>query len=459
VRKLWLVPAIGLALLLVLLLLRDGSSYREGGGSRGEEGYDHPRASAPRADAKPGMRTGATPSPEGDSAGTGAATEGIARRPVDGHLVYLDGSPAEGVALHVAIGRPLEVTILRNGERSAMTIHLVTDTDITTTAEDGAFHFRALQGPTGARVFVYTDHDPHAFVVAELTGVGETVQARRIVEVTGRLVGPDGKAIADYWFEGRFGNPEDWQTRIRREEDTFVGESGDLRVDTLAIADARTKADGSFTIRLAEGRNALVFGELKSDGSVDVPVSPPSTAAGELRVPGAPLSGGEHTLTGQVLALSGAPNTDCEVRAWDGSVGQPTHTVMTDEKGMFTIEGLRSSHVILWAVPTERRHIDLPMQTSGTIRMPCDAPVLLQAPAEREYSWVGVSTPGFYLFVRKNVFATGDALERTDAVGLPPGPLDIYTVTGGRILETSLEIGGPETFRLDPRKFRDTTWE
>jgi hypothetical protein len=146
------------------------------------------------------------------------------------------------------------------------------------------------------------------------------------------------------------------------------------------------------------------------------------------------------------------------VLLWDGSVGLHTQMATTDEQGGFAFEGLRHSNVILWAVPTERRHIDLPIQTSGTLRMPCGALVILQAPLETEYAWARVETPGFYLFARSGVFATGDALDRTDVVGLPPGPLKIYLVTE-RILEASLDVREPGEIVLASHRFRDTTWE
>ena len=114
--------------------------------------------------------------------------------------------------------------------------------------------------------------------------------------------------------------------------------------------------------------------------------------------------------------------------------------------------------MILWAVPTERRHIDLPVQTSATIRMPCVSPIVLHAPSEEEYVWTRIEIPGYYLFVRKDVFAAGEALDRTDVVGLPPGPLHIYLVTD-RILEATLDLREPGEILLAASRFRDTTWD
>jgi hypothetical protein len=266
-----------------------------------------------------------------------------------------------------------------------------------------------------------------------------------------------GRPLPDYWFEGRFGDPEDWRTRIQREEDLFVAAAGDLKADTLARDDTRTRADGSFALTLVEGRNTLVFGDIRTEGSVDVDIRAPATDLGEIRVPGATLSDEERTLAGQVLTLAGRPHAGCEVHAWDGSVGLPTHATETDAEGAFAFEGLRSHDVVLWAVPTERRHIDLPVQTTATLRMPCAAMVTLQAPAEDEYAWARIAVPGFYLFVRPGVFASGDALEVTDVVGLPPGPLRIHVVAGDRILEASLDIREPGDLVLAASIFRDTT--
>jgi hypothetical protein len=454
-RKLGLVVAIGLALLLVILLLGERTFFRGGGGLRGEEGGRELPARAARDGA---AGEGAAAEGGDDEAGATGRDERRDERPIDGHLVYLDGSPAANVTLRRVVGRPVDVRVFRNGEYTDQTVCLATFHDFTWTGAEGEFRFAAVAAPARSRSFVHTTRDPKAFVVEEILVGGQTVRARRRVKVTGRLVDRSGAPLGDYWFEGRYGDPEDWQTRIRREEDRFVAATGDLQVDTLARDDTRTHEDGSFSLLLAEGRNTLVFGEIRAEGSVEVDVAPPSTDLGELRVPGAALSDEERPLAGQVLTLAGKPHADCDVLAWDGSVGLHTHAVTTDENGMFAFESLRSPNVILWAVPTERRHIDLPIQTSGTIRMPCAARITLQAPAEEEYAWAQVEIPGLYLFVRKGAFASGDALAATDVVGLPPGPLHIYLVTD-RILEASLDIREPGDLVLAGSQFRDTTWD
>jgi hypothetical protein len=392
-----------------------------------------------------------------DRAGTGRDAGAPDAVTFDGRLVYLDGAPAVGVLLHLAVGRPIEARVFRNGEHTKKTIHLVTAHEVTSTGEGGSFLFPPVRRPARSRAFVYTVRDPQAFAVEELFCDGQTVRARRRVTVSGRLVDRDGKPLDDFWFEGRLGKPEDWHTRVLYEEDTFAGAAGDLGVDTLATDDTRTRGDGSFALGLAQGRNTLVFGETK-ETSMGIDVMPLATELGELRVPGPELLPDAHSLSGQVLTLGGAPHAGCDVMAWDGSVGIHTHMETTDERGMFTIEGLKSPNVILWAVPTERRHIDLPVQTTATIRMPCAAPIVLRAPAEEEYAWARIRIPGFYLFARTDVFATGEALDATDAVGVPPGPLHIHLVTD-RILEASLDIREPGDLVLDPSRFRDTTWE
>ncbi len=486
-KRLWLLPALLVAILLVIFAFGARTWRGEGGGPRGEEGAEGARR---RADAA-ARADDAASEPDGKSAGS--ATDAPPPVTFDGRLVYLDGKPAGGVNLHLAVGRPIEVRVFRNGEYTTKTVYLVVGHAVTLTEADGAFRFEGVPGASRARSFVYTNDDPQAFVVAEIFGGGETVRACRRIRVAGCLVGRDGKPLDDYWFEGRAGKPEDWQTRVLLEEDSFVAAAGDLEVDTLAINDARTGSDGHFSLVLAEGRNTLVFGDARSEGSIGIEVAStgpdlaPETSepgphgssrrlarrvevitfnerasgamdAGELRVPGATLLAEEHELRGQILTLAGAPHAGCDVLAWDGSVGAATHSVTTDEQGAFLIEGLRSPNVILWAVPTERRHIDLPVQTSATIRMPCIAPVVLTAPSEEEYVWARVEVPGYYLFVRRDVFAAGEALDTTDVVGLPPGPLHIYLVTH-RIAEATLDLGEPGEILLSASRFRDTTWE
>ncbi len=451
-RRLWLLPALLVAVLLAFLLLGTRASRGGGGGPRGEEeegpGAARRRDFAVESDAPPDDVT-----TTGDT-----SSGGHMKGAMDGRLVYLDGAAAVGVQLHLAVGRPIEVRVFRNGELTTKTVFLVVGYAITTTGDGGAFRFPEVWDAAGARSFVYTADDPQAFVVAEVFRSGETVRARRCAKVTGRLVDKGGKPIDNYWFEGRAGAPEDWRTRVLFEEDSFVAATGDLGVDSLAKDDTRTRKDGTFELVLAEGRNTLVFGEVRSEGTVEVSIAPHSTDVGELRVPGAAVLAEEHALRGQVLTLAGTPHGGCDVLAWDGSIGLPTHAVTTDDAGGFEVAGLTSPNVILWAVPTERRHVDLPVQTSATIRMPCVAPVLLTAPAEEEYAWARVEASGYYLFVRKDVFAAGDALDHTDIVGLPPGPLHIYLVTRA-IQEATLDLREPGEFLLAASRFRDTTWE
>jgi len=455
-RKTGLVLAIGLALLLVILLLGERTFFRGGRGAGGEEG----RRELPANRARDGTRTDTTPGegPADEADAAHARDRSAPEKIIDGRLVYLDETPAGSVTIHLAVGRAVDVRVFRNGEFTDQTVFLVTQHSLTTTDEEGAFRFAVGQPPTRARTFVYTGNAARAFVVEEIRTTGQVVRARRRVPVTGTLLDREGNPLEDYWFEGRYGLPEDWETRVNREEDVFVAAVGDLHVDTLARNDTRTQADGSFSLQLVEGRNTLVFGEKRAEGSVDVDVAPRATDVGALRVPGIVLADEERSLSGRVLTLAGTPHAGCTVQAWDGSVGMPTHTVETDEDGQFVVKGLRSHNVILWAVPTERRHIDLPVQTSATIRMPCPSAITLQAPTEKEYVWARVQTLGFYFFVRKDVFAAGDALERGDTVGLPPGPLHIYLVTD-RILEASCDLNEPGDLLLAASLFRDTTWD
>ncbi len=452
-RRLLVLPTLLVAILLVFLLHGARTERGGGGGPRGEEEAAAHRDARPRADA-----VGNDDEPLHEIEFPEGSDERHMKGPMDGRLVYLDGAAAKGVQLHLAVGRPIEVRVFRNGEFTTKTVFLVVGHATTTTGDGGAFRFPEVWDAARARSFVYTADDPQAFVVAEVFGSGETVRARRCVKVTGRLVDKDGKPLDDYWFEGRAGTPEDWRTRVLFEEDSFVSAGGDLGVDSLAKDDTRTRKDGTFELVLAEGRNTLVFGEIRSEGSVEIEVTPSSTDVGELRVPGAPILAEEHALRGQVLTLAGAPHAGCDVLAWDGSVGLPTHGVTTDDAGAFEVKGLTSPNVILWAVPTDRRHVVLPVQTSATIRMPCVAPIILTAPTEEEYAWARVQAQGFYLFVRKDVFAAGEALDHMDVVGLPPGPLHIYLVTS-RILEATLDLREPGEFLLAESRFRYTTWD
>ncbi|HEX5135384.1 MAG TPA: hypothetical protein VFY93_00295 [Planctomycetota bacterium] len=455
-RRAGLVLAICLAVLLVILLLGERTFFRGGRGAGGEEGRRELPARAAR-DVNGGDATTAEDPADGVDAAP-ARDRAAPETPVSGRLVYLDDTPAVGVTIHLAVGRGVDVRVFRNGEFTDQTVFLVTQHSLTTTDGDGVFRFRVERSPTRARTFVYTAQDPQAFAVEEIRTTGQVVRARRRVPVKGTLLDRAGDPLKDYWFEGRYGLPEDWQTRVTREEDVFVAAAGDLHVDRLARDDARTAGDGSFSLRLVEGRNTLVFGEIRAEGSLDVEVAAPTTDVGALRVPGAVLADEERSLSGQVLSLAGTPYPGCEVRAWDGSVGMHTHAVETDASGQFVIPELRSHNVVLWAVPTERRHIDLPVQTSATIRMPCPSSITLHAPTEREYAWARVDAQGYYFFVRKGVFAAGDALAATDVVGLPPGPLHIHLVTD-RIREAALEVREPGDLLLAASLFRDTTWD
>lgn len=453
-KKLWLLPALGLALLLVLLLLGERTWRWGGGGPRGEEG-DETAAHRAASAASAGIVGAATPSDHGT--GSDASTPDMVT--VDGRVVYLDGTPASGVELHLAVGRPIETRRFRNGEYTDLTVRLVAAHVWTVTQDDGSFTFPPVVEPARCRRFVFTTRESRAFVVEELFGNGQIVVARRRVSVTGRLLGQDGNALADCWFEAQLGKPEDWHTRVLKEEDIFAVATGILEVDTLARNDTRSLADGSFELLLSEGKNTFTFGEAKTDGTLPAEIPPRAVELGDLRVPGPPPRGDEHSLTGVVLNLAGAPHAGCEVRAWDGSVGMHTHETVTDAEGGFAIEGLTGSFVILWAISTERRHVFLPTQTTGSLRPPC-ARIVLQAPEEEEFAWARVEAEGFYVFLRDGVLLGGDALGPADVVGLPPGPLKIVLLTmDARILEASLLVREAGDLLLGLHRFRDTTWE
>ncbi|MHC4493497.1 MAG: hypothetical protein ACYTDU_17960 [Planctomycetota bacterium] len=173
-----------------------------------------------------------------------------------------------------------------------------------------------------------------------------------------------------------------------------------------------------------------------------------------------PVPGPVH---GLVLNVAGRPHAGAEVRLWAGNVGAPSHVGRTNADGEFRFERIKSEQAILWAVSTRRPHVVLPDQSSGTVRLPCNTPVVLRAPDPDEYYGVrpAKGLAGFFLFVREGVFLNGASLDGSDEVGLPVGRYHIAVVTHDhRILEATLAIRkGGEGHVLTPRDFTDTTWQ
>jgi len=389
---------------------------------------------------------------------TRAATPGRGRAPagsralpeVRARLVYEDGTAAAQVLLHLAVGRPIETTRFRNHEYPMQTVWLVTQLLETVTDAEGRFAFPPVHGPARARRTLYTDGEAPAFLIAEVTGSEATFRARRRVPVRFRVLNlRDATGLA-----AQLGRPEDYRTRIRREEDAFVGARGDLGIDHFARADASLGEDGTGLIRLVAGSNTLgPFGE--------VVIPPEPTDLGELRIlppPPAPEDAGRFELTVLVVDLAGRPNEEAEVQLWDGTVGPGAARGGTrvDERMIF--DELRGPEVVAWAtVPFQRQVLLLPDQGSGIVRLPCGTPVVLRVPREDELCWVQVrGVQGYFLFERDGAMLGGGALD--EPFGVPPGDYRVYGVTaGGRILELAVRLNAGERV-LAATEFTDTTW-
>jgi hypothetical protein len=354
-----------------------------------------------------------------------------------GRLRYDDGAPAAGVQLHLAVGRPLRTRVFRNGDYPAKTVWLVTRRLTTRTAPNGAFRFPAAAAPAGARRVLYTESDSDAFVLQEYE---REARAVRKVRITGVLRDARGEPLMFYPFGAQLGPPEDWQTRVEREVDSYVHAMGDLEVDPLARVDTETDEDGRFALRLVPGRNVFSFGEARKDGTLDLEISSHDTDLGDLTVPPRIVADPREPgpVHGLVLNLAGRPHAGAEVRLWAGNVGPPSHVARTDLEGRFSFDAIGGEHAIVWAVSTRRHHLVLPEQSSGTIRLPCNTPVVLRAPDPDEYYWVRPQggLAGFFLFVREGILLGGQSLDRSDEVGLPVGRYHLALVTHDhRILE------------------------
>jgi hypothetical protein len=373
-------------------------------------------------------------------------------------LVYADGAPAAGIELKLALGRPLHTRIYRNGDYPEKVIWLVTRVSTVHTGPDGTFAAAAGPGPRGARLVAYTDPDSPAFVLAEIDPHQGDVPALRRVHVTGTLRAPDGGSY-DHWpVAAQNTRPEDWQTRYSKEKDSFVHAArGDLGVDPGARVDALTDAQARFDLSVVPGRNWILFGEHGRLGTRELVVPPEGLDLGEIVVrPLAPAEEGGRSLHGFVLDCAGQPRPGAEVRFWDGTVGEASQYIETDDKGRFACGGLKSPHVIAWAMSdVTERHVVLPEQCSGTIRMPCNTPVTLTAPAREEYQWLA-SRPGFHLFIRDGVFLGAGFLGGVDRIGLPPGTYHVIALVPGRILEADHVVTKGGLAQL-LGGFRDTT--
>lgn len=431
---------------------RDGVAQEEAGGARGraEDAEDADDAVAGDAGRRGNVRDPQGPAPKC-------------------RLVYADGTPAAGIELKLALGRPLHTRIYRNGDYPEKVIWLVTHLATVRTGPDGSFTPAVGEGPRGARLVAYTEPDSPAYVLAEVDPHQGDVPAVGRVRVTGTLRAPDGGSWTTWPVAAQNSRPEDWQTRHSKEKDSFVhAVHGDLGVDPGARVEALTDAQARFDLSVVPGRNWVSFGEHGRLGVREVVVPGEGLDLGEIVVrPPAPAEEGSRSIHGFVLDCAGRPRVNAQVRLWDGNVGEPSHYVRTDEKGRFTCEGLRNEHVIAWAVTMPRMNgpsgglsqlVYLPEQSSGTIRLPCDTPVTLRAPAKDEFLWVHPPCPGFYLFIRDGVFLGGSTLRTVDDVGLPPGSYHIVAVTDdGRILEGDLTVTEGGELRLEETDFRDTT--
>jgi hypothetical protein len=458
VKYAWTLAALAVATLVVLALTHLG------GGDRAPQRAAVGAKDAPRSrpDASPGKASAAAEDAQKEEALPADAPRGRKQIDARGHLLYEDGAPAVGVMLHLAVGRPLKTRVWRNGDYPAKTIWLVTHRLSTQTGAGGTFYFPPIAAPARTLRWLFTEYDSPAFLLQEYAA---EARAARRVRISGALRDVRGGLKEFYPFGAQLGQPEDYQTRVAEEFDSFVAAAGDLEIDPQARVESETNEDGRFAVTLVSGRNIFFFGEGREDGTLDFEVPNKDANLGDLTIPPKqmakpPVPGPVH---GLVLNVAGRPHAGAEVRLWAGNVGAPSHVGRTNADGEFRFERIKSEQAILWAVSTRRPHVVLPDQSSGTVRLPCNTPVVLRAPDPDEYYWVrpAKGLAGFFLFVREGVFLNGASLDGSDEVGLPVGRYHIAVVTHDhRILEATLAIRkGGEGHVLTPRDFTDTTWQ
>jgi hypothetical protein len=460
VKHAWTLAALVVATLVVLALTQLG------GGDRAppRAPVEADGAARPRPNASSGKASAPAEAKRKEEALPRDAPRDTKQLEARGRLLYDDGAPAVGVMLHLAVARPLKTRAWRNGDYPAKTIWLVTHCFTTQTGTGGSFYFPPVAAPARTLRWVYTEPDSQAFVLQEYAA---EVRAARRVKIKGALRDADGVLKEFYPFGAQIGQPEDYQTRVAEEFDSFVAAAGDLGIDPQARVEGETNEDGRFEITLVSGRSVFFFGEWREDGTLDFEIPNKDANLGDLTIPPQqmakpPVPGPVH---GLVLNVAGQPHAGAEVRLWAGVVGAPSHVGRTNADGEFRFERIKSEQAVLWAVSTRKTHVVLAEQSSGTVRLPCNTPVVLRAPDPDEYYWMtpAQGLAGFFLFVREGVFlehGSGASLDSSDVVGLPVGRYHITVVTHDhRILETPLVIRKGGRGRLTPRDFTDTTWQ
>jgi hypothetical protein len=305
-------------------------------------------------------------------------------------------------------------------------------------------------------------------VLAEVDPHQRDVAAVRRVRVTGRLRKPRGEAYDNEWVVVRDSRPETLRTWHSTEQDLFAHPTEGWLLHPRGQLNAITDADARFDLPVAPGRNWIVVGQHGEFGTHEFVAPEGGIDLGDIVVePPKPTRPGNATLRGLVLDCAGRPRAGAQVELGDGNLGATSHYVRTDDQGRFACEGLKSERVVARAVTMPRKNgmfgglsgvAHLPEQDSGTIRLPCNTPVTLTAPAREEILWVKPPHRGFYLFVRNGVCVGGSPLDTIDEFGLPPGNYHIVAVTDdGRILEGDRTVTEGGELRLEETDFRDTT--
>jgi len=455
VRYAWTFAALAVATLVVLALTQLG-------GGRGPQ-----RAAVTAEDARrhrPNASSGKASTPAEDAPREEALPDDAPREAErlvsQGRLLYEDGAPAVDVVLNLAVGRPLKTRVWRNGDYPAKTIWLVTLVVSTKTGPKGEFSFPPVAMPARTLRWLYTYRNSPAFVLQQYAA---EVRAARRVKIRGALRDAKGGLKEFYPFGAQLGQPEDYQTRVAEEFDSFVSEHMDMKLDPQARVESETSEDGRFELRLVSGRNTFFFGEGREDGTLSLEIPNRDADLGDITIPPKQMAKPPvpTSLHGLVLNVAGQPHAGAEVRLWAGTVGAPSHVGRTNAKGEFRFERIASEQAVLWAISTSRPHVILPEQCSGIVRLPCNTPVVLCAPHPDEYYWLTPEVRGFFLFVREGVFLdrSGGRLDPPDEVGLPVGRYHIAVVDGHSILEGPLVVKKGGKGVLKYKDLTDTTWQ
>jgi len=375
-------------------------------------------------------------------------------------LVYGDGSPAAGIALDLAIARPIHTRIYRNGDHPEQVVWLVARLLFTRTDAQGWFEFEKVRARAGFERVLFTEADSEAIVLQQDDESEREVVALRRVPVRGRLVSDGGRPLAHIRVAVQQVPPEDWQTRFSKERDRFVHATrGDLEVDPSAKQETLTGPDGRFELHAAPGPNYLVF----QDSRIPILAAGPGTDLGNVRPepPSPPAPRVLRTIHGVVVDGRGEPYPGAQVLVWDGTVGEATGETKTDEEGRFVFRGLESRRIIVWAVSTERRrHVICPEQCSGTVLLPCNTPVVVRLLRPEQYAWTRLPEKGFALFERDGLLLGGDVLMLRQRVGLAPGRYRIWMLTeDGRVLKSRFPITAAGKLDIARDLLRDISGE